>query len=351
MSKDKETLVILIPGFPKDEADSTCLPSQQNFVRCVKELYPHLNIIVLSFQYAYHTKKYKWFDIEVIPFSGKNKGGFSKLLLRQKVFSVLTRLNKENKITGLLSFWYNECALVGHRFGKRNNIKHYCWIRGQDARVGNKYIKYVKPDPAELIALSDFLQEEFEKNYTIRPIHVIPPGINTNRFPLPVKKDIDILAAGSLIPLKQFDVLVEVIARIKEKIPDIKALLIGEGPEREKLQELIITHGLQNNIVLTGELSHIEVLKRMQKAKLLLHTSSYEGFSGVCLEALHAGCHVISFCKAMNHLIDQWHIVTTKEEMIYRSIETLQNPATEYKAVTPYPMEQSVKKIMQLFSF
>ena len=36
MNKDKKTLVILTPGFPKDEADSTCLPMQQQLIRALK---------------------------------------------------------------------------------------------------------------------------------------------------------------------------------------------------------------------------------------------------------------------------------------------------------------------------
>ncbi|MBK9485561.1 MAG: hypothetical protein IPO01_10185 [Chitinophagaceae bacterium] len=60
----------------------------------------------------------------------------------------------------------------------------------------------------ELIALSDFLQTEFEKNYGIKPAFVIPPGIDSKQFISPIKeKDIDLLAAGSLIPLKQFEIL------------------------------------------------------------------------------------------------------------------------------------------------
>ena len=35
-----------------------------------------------------------------------------------------------------------------------------------------------------------------------------------------------------------------------------------------------------------------------------------------CLEALYAGCHVISFCKPMNTDFEHWHIVNTEEDMI-----------------------------------
>ena len=47
MNDKPKTFVILTPGFAKDEADSTCIPTQQNFVRALKEIYPQLNIITI----------------------------------------------------------------------------------------------------------------------------------------------------------------------------------------------------------------------------------------------------------------------------------------------------------------
>ena len=49
MNKAEKTLVILTPGFPENEADTTCLPMQQSLVRSIKENYRHINITILSF--------------------------------------------------------------------------------------------------------------------------------------------------------------------------------------------------------------------------------------------------------------------------------------------------------------
>lgn len=356
MSRD-ETLVILTPGFPKDEADTTCLPMQQSFVRNLKEHYPQLNIIILSFQYPFHKKSYPWFDIPVIPFGGRNKGGLSRLLLHQKIYGRLKKINKVNKITGLLSFWYGECAWVGKRFADKHSIKHYCWILGQDAKKTNKYVKYLRPEDNELIALSDFIQDEFEKNHDIRPKHVIPPGPDnyrddTRQFTVSTKeRNIDLLAAGSLIPLKQYDIFIEIIAEIKKQLPAVKTTLVGNGPEKEKLQSLITKLGLQANITLTGELPHPEVLQLMQTAKLFLHPSSYEGFGVVCLEALYAGAAVISFVKPMKQEIKNWHFVNTKQEMKVKALEILQNPNTDHSPVLPFALSDCVKDVGRLFGY
>lgn len=351
MSNERKTFIILTPGFPENEADSTCLPLQQSFIRSLKELYPHLEIVILSFQHPYHKIKYKWYDMTVIPFSGRNKGGLTLLLLRKKINAALKKIHTANKITGLVSFWCNECAWIGKRFGDKHGIKHYCWVLGQDAKKENKYPQKLRPEPGELVALSDFIRDEFEKNHGIRPFNLVPPGIDTKHFqPLPAERDIDILAAGSLIPLKQYDIFLRIVAEIKKQIPLVNTVLIGDGPEKAKLKSLITKKGLQSNVSITGELPHFKVLELMQGAKIFLHTSSYEGFGVVCIEALHAGSQVVSFVKPMYSDIQHWHIARSKEEMIQKTLEILKGPPTEYIRVTPYVIEDSVRKMMELFA-
>jgi glycosyltransferase involved in cell wall biosynthesis len=351
MNNKKKTLVILTPGFPDSEADTTCLPMQQQFARSLKELYPSLNTIILSFQYPYHSKTYKWFDATVISFNGRNKGGLSKLRLRQKINNSLKKIHNENRIIGLLSFWYNECAWIGKKFGEKNSIKHYCWLLGQDAKKENKYPKRLKPSASELIALSDFLQDEFEKNHGTRPFTVIPPGIEAKQVDNSMKeKNIDLLAAGSLIPLKQYEIFIEIIAEIKKQLPHIKAMLVGDGPEREKLQDLVANLGLKENISLPGELPHYEVLQLMERTKVFLHPSSYEGFGVVCIEALYAATHVISFVKPMKKEIANWQISNTKEEMVQKTLANLQNPDIVYQRTLPFTMNATVEMMMELFN-
>jgi len=347
---NEKTIVILTPGFAKDEADSTCIPTQQNFVRALKEIYPQLNIIILALDYPYFTKKYKWHNNTVISFNGRNKGGLFKLLLRRKVFSVLKEIHGSKNIIGLLSFWYAECALIGKKFADKNGLKHICWICGQDAKKGNKCVRRLTPVADELVALSDFLQDEFERNYNIRPQCVIPQGINAKQFSKEIQqKDIDIVAAGSLIPLKQYEIFINAIAEIKKQLPGIKAMLIGDGPEKNKLEALIKMNELQSNIILAGELPHAEVLHRMQRAKIFLHPSSYEGFGIVCIEALYAGCHVISFCKPMKQDIENWHIADSRKAMVEQTVKILQSPLAIYKKVVPFGINDTVKKMLQLF--
>ena len=111
---------------------------------------------------------------------------------------------------------------------------------------------------------------------------------------------------------------------------------------------MIDQQGLQNNIELTGALKHEEVLALMQRTRLLLHPSSYEGFSTVCLEAVYSGARVISFVQPMNQEIKNWHVVHTTQEMGKKALEILQSPFTA-ESVRTNSIDDIAKQMMHLF--
>jgi glycosyltransferase involved in cell wall biosynthesis len=352
MNKDNKTLIILTPGFARDETDTACLPFLQNFIKELNEQFPRLNVIILAFDYPFKTTVYQWNGKDVVPFNGWGKRYLNKLMKWLRVWIKMKKITHSNHVIGILSLWCTECAYLGSRFAKRNHLTHFCWIQGQDARKENKYVNRIKPASAELIALSDFIQTEFERNHGIKPVHVIPVGIRPAEFPTGHSaRDIDILGVGSLIPLKQYDLFIEIISIVKLQMPDIQVTLCGKGTEESKLTTLIEKYGLQENIRLTGELTHREILGIMNRSRIFLHTSNYEGLGVVCIEALYAGCHVVSYVQPMDRDIEHWHIVKTKEEMFEKTKSLLDNPGTLYKPVVTFTSEESVKKIMQLFNY
>jgi glycosyltransferase involved in cell wall biosynthesis len=345
-----KTLVILTPGFPKDEKDSTCLPLQQNLVKSIQRNYPDIELVVLSFQYPYTREMYSWQGIKIFCFNGQNKGGLKRLLLRRHVYERLKQLYHSKKIVGLLSFWYGECAATAEVFAHKFNVRHYCWILGQDARKGNGYPARIKLPGRKLLAVSDFIQDEFHFNHSVRPARVLNPGIDPKQFTnAQSARNIDLLAVGSLIPLKQFDLVPLVVAGLKDPFADIRACIVGTGPERDRIENKIRESGLEKNITLTGEMGYTGVLDLMRRSKILLHPSSYEGFGMVMIEALHASCHVISFCKPSKGHWPQWHIVRTVEEMTAKAASLLANPSTTYECITYATIEDTASQLLQLF--
>jgi glycosyltransferase involved in cell wall biosynthesis len=351
MKNNQPVLVILTPGFPENESDTSCLPFLQSLIRTFNKNYSSIKIIVVTFQYPFISSKYAWNGNTVFSFGGKNKGKLSRRFLWFKVWRKLKKIKAENNVIGLFSLWFGECALIGHDFGKRFGIPHHCWIVGQDAKPGNKFVAKIKPSPHELIAISDFIADEFFKNYLIRPFYVITNGIEQELFEkVSHQRAIDVLGAGSLIPLKRYDTFIDCIFHIKKTFPQIYSVVAGKGRQDWALQKKVREHALENNIFFNGEMEHRNLLLLMQQSKVFLHPSSYEGFSMVCLEALYAGCHVISFCKPMNNDFENWHIVKTEEEMISKALEILSHPTFEYESVLPFSINETAEAVLELYN-
>ena len=354
MSSKTKRLVILTPAFPANESEENWVHSLQLFLHSVKRLFPEIEIIVISFIYPHNISKYEWNGIEIFSFDGMSYRKYRRPLLWGKIWNKLSEINKQKKITIILSIWCGECALVGKYFGKRNSIKHFAWICGQDARAKNKLVKYIRPLPTELIAKSDFLVDEFYRNHHIRPAYLIPNGIDLSMFTSPgEERDIDVMAAGSLSYLKQYDIFMEVVAQLKNKKPGIRATLCGDGTgeDAKQVKKMREDLSLEHNVTLTGMIPPARVVQLMQRSKIFLHPSSYEGFSMVCYEALYAGAHVISFVKTTYHDIKNWHVVQTKEQMLQKTLELLNDPQLTFEKVFTYSMDDSASQMMNLFGF
>lgn len=268
------------------------------------------------------------------------------------VWRTVRKLRKENELLGLISFWCTSCALIGSYFGKWHATPHLAWILGQDARKDNRFIPWIRPQPQELVAMSDFLSEEFFRNHGVRPRYIIPNGVDASVHPAAGgKRDIDILGVGSLIVLKQYDLFLSLIGELRTELPEIRVFICGKGPEKMHLEALIGEMQLQDQVILTGELPHDEILRLMARTRILLHTSSYEGFSTVCLEALYAGAQVISFCQPTHARIPHWHIAASRTEMLGQMLAILQDPGTDHSSVLVRSMDESAREMMGLFNF
>ena len=158
------------------------------------------------------------------------------------------------------------------------------------------------------------------------------------------------MGVGSLIPLKQFHLFVEAISELKKRFPDIKAVICGDGSEMEKLQLIAADLQLQDNLSFVGERLNNETLALMQRSKILLHPSGYEGFGYVIAEALYAGAHVVSFISPMKKISVHHHIVKNKAEMNEQLAAILKNEGRGHEPVLMYDINQVAAKMMSLFS-
>ena len=132
---------------------------------------------------------------------------------------------------------------------------------------------------------------------------LIPNGISSSviqRVP-PFVDDFDIIFVGRLVPEKNVLLLLNAVKIVKGWIPDIKVVIIGDGPERERLERHVKRLDLGDNIVFTGFLnSYDQVISYMKSSRVLVLPSKREGFGIVALEANAAGVPVVTVDYPMN---------------------------------------------------
>jgi glycosyltransferase involved in cell wall biosynthesis len=349
--KKPDTLVVITPAFPEHESASWWVPSQQAMVKALQQAYPQLTIKVLAIIYPYQANSYRWHNISVEAFDGMHHRKLKRLLLWKRVWQSLRRIHKRHSIIGLFSFWSGECAFIAQHFARVHAIKHISWICGQDAKKENRWVPFFRPKSHQLAAMSASLRDRFAQSHGVTPQYLVPNAIDPAVFPttLTTERDIDIMAAGSFEPLKQYDLFAEIIGTLHYVFPTLKAIHCGQGREKSKVESVIKKLHIEKHLSLLGGMEHTEVLALMQRSKLFLHTSRYEGCSTVCLEALYAGAHVISFCYPFDHPVPHWHVVNTIAEMTEKAAALLHDPATDYSPVLLHEMKDSARSIMELF--
>ena len=101
-----------------------------------------------------------------------------------------------------------------------------------------------------------------------------------------------VLSVGRLTKWKGFDILIGLWPKVLQDFPDAKLLIVGSGPEKEKLEILNFKLEIKDSIVFAGQVKQEDMLNYYSSADLFILNSSYEGLSHVVLEALGFGLPV-----------------------------------------------------------
>ena len=101
-------------------------------------------------------------------------------------------------------------------------------------------------------------------------------------------KNIDLLFAGHFDEFKGVQRAIEIIRKVSEAIPNIKAILIGNGPLYKSIQDEVTNLGLTENISLAGHVTDSE--HYFIRSKILIFPSANEGLSTAMLEAMACRC-------------------------------------------------------------
>ncbi|MBU2552539.1 MAG: glycosyltransferase [Proteobacteria bacterium] len=166
--------------------------------------------------------------------------------------------------------------------------------------------RFLLPRFDRLVAVTGEVAASLDQAYRVNPrrLSVIPNGLPEAVFTggqrglLPsgrtgpdVRPPLAI-TVGRLIPVKRHDLFIRAVALCAEDIPNLTAWIVGEGPERKKLERLIQEYELEGRVSLLGQRNDVPAL--FTKADLALNTSEREGLPVSLLEAMAAGLPVVA---------------------------------------------------------
>lgn len=138
----------------------------------------------------------------------------------------------------------------------------------------------------EFIANSRFIAKRIYKVYR-RESAIIYPGIDLTKFPYLVNKKDYFLAVSRLVPYKKMSLITEAF----KQMPDKKLIIIGDGPERKKIEAIVNT---APNINYLGYQDDHNLVNYLQKAQALIFAAE-EDFGIIPIEAQACGTPVIAF--------------------------------------------------------
>ncbi|TDI35588.1 MAG: glycosyltransferase family 1 protein [Acidobacteria bacterium] len=160
-----------------------------------------------------------------------------------------------------------------------------------------------------IIAVSPAVAEELAKKRLVprHGIHTIPLGLELERFGSPeangrlrarlgLDRNIPLIGCvGRLVPIKDVPTLLSAFARLEgAPAPCMRAhlALIGDGPERERLESLADKLGVASRVHFTGFLSELETV--YPDLDLVVNSSRNEGTPVALIEAMAAGIPVVA---------------------------------------------------------
>ena len=143
-------------------------------------------------------------------------------------------------------------------------------------------------------------------------LHVIPMGTELSQTPTEPELTVDsrdrFICVARLVKYQGVDCVLRAFSLVKSTHPDSTLLIVGDGPERQALQDLTSGLDLSDSVTFVGELTSAETREQMRRSNVLVHHpvdehGGPEAFGLVVTEAMAAGLPVVA--SRCGGLLDQ----------------------------------------------
>ncbi|TCS93257.1 glycosyltransferase [Hazenella coriacea] len=161
----------------------------------------------------------------------------------------------------------------------------------------NRYMVQTALSKADLIcSTSEDMARETSK-YTSKSMEITPFGVDTKWFrPLGLVKSNEIVTIGIAKGLHEvygISKLIQAFAEVEKIYPQVRLLIVGDGPKRNEYEELTRSLGVEHKVSFTGRVPNSEVVHYMNQMDIFVLPSYSESFGVAAIEAQACGVPVI----------------------------------------------------------
>lgn len=176
-----------------------------------------------------------------------------------------------------------ECE--GGGYNSENHL--FCKLHGPDPFIERCLLNAISESDL-VITRGNLAIQFFQKNGVTTRFHVVPGGMDGNKFaPSEGPTDNDLIIVGNLVPRKRVDLFLEIVSKVHAVHPDIRAVILGDGPLRQSLESQVEKLAIQDIIYFAGYQNN--VAEWLQRTKIFVLTSEAEGLSQAMIQAMLCG--------------------------------------------------------------
>ncbi|HNU96679.1 MAG TPA: glycosyltransferase family 4 protein [Candidatus Portnoybacteria bacterium] len=174
--------------------------------------------------------------------------------------------------------------------------------------------KFVSNHASQITVSSDASAKLLSSVYHVPSTHIkINYNPPENQQILPFKTNPvqhQIIAIGRLVEWAHIPEIIYTVNSLKQKFPDIKLLIAGEGPQENKLKQIVTDLNLSKYIIFLGRISKAEnwYLRKISHTHIHLYDSIHENFPDTIISSFSAGIPVI-----INNSIEADEIISDEE--------------------------------------
>ena len=190
-------------------------------------------------------------------------------------------------------------AILITRLFRKKAILYFVGGKAIDSFAGWSWFKKLPFHLANSIVVpAKLFKALLENNRVKTKILVIPHTVEVEPFQRKSNRKDEVeptlLAAKALEVYSGFDLMLDVFALVKEKIPKIQFIIAGSGPEEKKLRKKVQAMNIAD-VTFLGEVAHDRMADIMHQSTVFIHGSKYESFGIVLVEAMASGLPVVAF--------------------------------------------------------